>query len=31
MAIVEDAIRKDPKLRGNPNGLLYQVFATLKP
>jgi hypothetical protein len=29
MAIVEDAVRKDPKLRGN--GLLYEVFATLKP
>jgi hypothetical protein len=29
MAIEEVAIRKDPKLRGNPTGWLYRVFATL--
>ncbi|MDR2972421.1 MAG: DUF4197 domain-containing protein [Bacteroidales bacterium] len=29
MALEEEAIRKDPSLRGNPNGLLYKVFATL--
>ena len=29
MAIVENAIRKDPNLRGDKNGWLYQVFATL--
>jgi hypothetical protein len=29
MGITEEAIRKDPSLRGSPSGLLYQVFATL--
>jgi hypothetical protein len=29
MAITEEAIRKDPDLRGDKNGWLYQVFATL--
>jgi hypothetical protein len=29
MALEEAAIRKDPKLQGNPNGWLYKVFATL--
>jgi len=29
MAIEEDAIRKDPSLRGSQSGLLYRVFATL--
>ena len=29
MGVVETAVRKDPTLRGNPNGLFYKVFATL--
>ncbi len=31
MAIVENAVRRDPKLRGNEGGSLFKVFATLKP
>jgi len=29
MAIEEEKIRKDPKMRGNPTGFLYRIFATL--
>jgi len=29
MAIEEEAIRKNPALQGNPNGLLFRVFSTL--
>jgi len=28
MALVEEAVRKDPNLRGKPDGLFYQVFET---
>jgi len=30
MSSVEEAVRRYPELRGNKNGMLYQVFATLK-